>query len=100
MKPSVVATIGLRIIAIWLLLQALFGSITLVMMHHAVLRGYPGIHARWYSGPAAARVPEGSFPDSGYLHSWFASTAASAGGRLLVGMGLLFGSRPIGRMVA
>ena len=94
--PRAIATIGVRIIALWVMLQGIFGAVIVTSL---VVRGVPARH----SSPAAATAIVSASErvrDPALTSAAIWSAAPTAAVHLGVGCVLLFFSRPIGRVLA
>src|ERR1700677_3938346 len=102
MTPRTVATIGLRILAIWVLLEALFGFVSIIFLHREMMAGFPGIHRRYYDG--GQHIADGGLyfylHDTYYIASQFAPFLVGVGLRLAAGLILLLASKGIARIVS
>jgi hypothetical protein len=92
--PRAIATIGVRIIALWVMLQGIFGA---VLVASIIVRGLPARH----SAPAAATaLASERVRDPALTSAALWSAAPTAAVHLGVGGVLLFFSKPIGRLLA
>src|SRR5437868_5384642 len=95
MMPRAIATIGVRIIALWVMLQGIFGA---VLVAFVVVGGVPARH----SAPAAATALVSASErvrDPALTSAAIWSAAPTAVVHLGIGCVLLFFSRPIGRLL-
>src|SRR5436190_15250018 len=95
MRPRAIATIGVRIIALWVMVQGIFGAILVASI---IARGAPARH----SAPAATAIISATerVRDPALTSAAVWSAAPTAVVHLGVGCVLLFFSRPIGRLLA
>lgn len=98
MTPRAAAAVGLRVIGVWLLLEAAFGAFS---VHRAMMSGMPGVHRRFYDGmTVAASTADLYLHDAYYVVSHFAPGVVDVGLRLAAGLLLLFASKPLARLVS
>ena len=95
--PRAMATIGVRIIALLVMLQGLFGAVTLGSV---MVRGLPP--ARAHTEGAATDLASSSerVRDSAHTRAAISTMSLTVGVHLGVGVVLLFLSRPLGRLLA
>src|SRR5437868_13080889 len=96
MLPRAIATIGVRIIALWVMLQGIFGT---VIVASVITRGVPARHSAPTAVTAPASVSE-RVRDPALTSAAVWSAAPTAVVHLGVGCVLLLFSRPIGRLLA
>lgn len=102
MTPRAFAAVGLRLIGVWFLLEAAFGSFSMFLMHRELMAGMPGVHRRYYGSEQEVAMPKPDFylHDSYYVVSRFAPGFTGIGLRLAAGVILLFASRPLARLIS
>jgi len=99
MSPKAAAAIGLRIIGVWLLLEAIFGLMSVFLIQPEFL-GLLGMHRRWYDGNTTITAPNFYLHDTYYVVSHFGWSFAGIVIHFAIGLVLLFASKPIGRLLA
>ena len=95
MMPRVVAVIGIRIIAVWIMLQGVLGAIVVVSL---ATRGVPLMRSPRAATALVAESERVRDPVRTSAIIW--STLPSVAAQLGIGAVLLFFSNPIGRALA
>jgi hypothetical protein len=94
MTSRAVATVGLRIFALWIILQGLFGA---VIATSVAVRGLPARHS---SGATVLTSDTERVHDPAQISAVLWSTLPTVGAHFGVGLVLIFFSKPLGRLVA
>jgi hypothetical protein len=97
MTPKAFAIIGLRILGLWLLLEACFAFIGLLFVQSGFMFGMLGVHRRIYDG--GAQIATGGldlyFHDLYYLMTHFSFAFVDVALRFVSGLVLMIASKPI-----
>ena len=95
--PRAMATIGVRIIAVLVIVQGLFSAVTL---GYVIMRGLPP--ARAYTEGAATELASSRTPvrDAARTEAAILTSSLTVGVHLGVGVLLYLSSRPLGRLLA
>ena len=94
--PRTIATIGVRIIAVWVMLQGLFGAVTLGSV---MMRGMPPARAHTEGAATELASSRERIRDSAQTRAAI-STMSLVGIHVGAGVVLLLLSRPVGRLLA
>src|ERR1700679_2711771 len=100
MTPKTLAAIGLRIIGLWLVVEAVIGVLSLFLINSDLVAGMPGVHRRLYVPDVTSSFSELYLHDSYYVILHLASSVAVPGFRFIAGLVLIFASKPVGRIVS
>jgi len=102
MTPRTVATIGLRLLAFWLFLEAFFSLVSVFFLHREIMEGRPGVHRRYYDG--GQQIADGGLHfylhNSYYVASQFAPALVGVGLRFATGLVLLIAARPVAGIIS
>src|ERR1700749_3772358 len=98
MTPKAFATIMVRILGVWLLLEAFFGLVS-VWLLYCDITGSAGVHRRYYDG--GQQIADGGLHfllhTTYYTASQFAPSLVSIGIRVVFGVVLVLASKPMAR---
>jgi len=97
MIPRAIATIGVRIIAVLVLVQGLFGAVTLGSV---MMRGLPQVRAHTEAAATELASSSERVRDSARTSAAISTMLLTVGVHFGVGVVLLLLSRPIGRLLA
>ena len=95
--PRTIATIGVRIIAVWVMLQGLFGAVTLGSV---MMRGMPPARAHTEGAATELASSRERIRDSAQTRAAISTMSLTVGIHVGAGVVLLLLSRPVGRLLA
>jgi hypothetical protein len=99
--PKVVATIGLRIAGVWMILESFCVTVAMPFASGYLPYMALGMHRRWYDGGnATAATSDFYFHDVYYMFAHSVPGLPAVAIRFVVGLVLIFASKPLARLVA